>query len=168
MWLDKAYHTLERVVSCVSRLAHGAGASVLVMMMLLITMDVFLRYSFNRPLKGSFELVEFMMAVVICLGMAYTGVQKGHVAVELVVSRFSPRVQALIDSFNWLVSMGLFLLISWKAVAQARVVGLSGLASSVLHVPVFPFLLVLAFGSGFLCLVFLVNFIDSVSRVMKK
>jgi len=138
------------------------------MMMLLITMDVFLRYSFNRPLKGSFELVEFMMAVVICLGMAYTGVQRGHVAVELVVSRFSPRVQALIDSFNWLVSMGLFLLISWKAVAQARVVGLSGLASSVLHVPVFPFLLVLAFGSGFLCLVFLVNFIDSVSRVMKK
>jgi len=138
------------------------------MMMLLITMDVFLRYSFNRPVKGSFELVEFMMAVVICLGMAYTGVQKGHVAVELVVSRFSPRVQALIDSFNWLVSMGLFLLISWKAVAQARVVGLSGLASSVLHVPVFPFLLVLAFGSGFLCLVFLVNFIDSVSRVMRK
>lgn len=168
MWLDKAYHTLDRVVSCVSRVAHSAGASVLVMMMLLITMDVFLRYSFNRPLKGSFELVEFMMAVVICLGMAYTGVQKGHVAVELLVSRFSPRVQALIDSFNWLVSMGLFLLISWKAVAQARVVGLSGLASSVLHVPVFPFLLVLAFGSGFLCLVFLVNFIDSVSRVMKK
>jgi TRAP-type C4-dicarboxylate transport system permease small subunit len=138
------------------------------MMMLLITMDVFLRYSFNRPVKGSFELVEFMMAVVICLGMAYTGVQKGHVAVELLVSRFSPRVQALIDSFNWLVSMGLFLLISWKAVAQARVVGVSGLASSVLHVPVFPFLLVLAFGSGFLCLVFLVNFIDSVSRVMRK
>jgi len=139
-----------------------------VMMMLLITMDVFLRYSFNRPLKGSFELVEFMMAVVICLGMAYTGVQRGHVAVELLVSRFSPRVQALIDSFNWLVSMGLFLLISWKAVAQARVVGLSGLASSVLYVPVFPFLLVLAFGSGLLSLVFLVHFIDSVSRVVRK
>ena len=168
MGLDKIYRSLERVVSRISRGANSAGAGVLVVMMLLITMDVLLRYFLNRPVKGSFELVEFMMAIVVCLGMAYTGVQKGHVAVEIVVSRFSPRVQALIDSFNYLVSTILFSLISWKSVVQAKVLGVSGLTSAILYVPVYPFVFVLAFGSGLLSLVFLVHFIDSVSRVMRK
>ena len=137
-------------------------------MMLLVTTDVLLRYFLNQPIKGTFELVEFMMAVVVCLGIAYTGVRKGHVAVDVVVSRFSPRVQALIGSFNWLVSLGLFSLISWKGVEYARTLWESGLVSSQLYVPVFPFVLVVAFGAGLLCLVFLVNFIESVSQVVRK
>lgn len=168
MGLNKAYRTLERVVSRISRGANSAGAGVLVVMMLLITMDVLLRYFLNRPVKGSFELVEFMMAIVVCLGMAYTGVQKGHVAVEIVVSRFSPRAQALVDSFTYLVSTILFSLISWKSVVHAKVLMGSGLTSSILYVPVYPFVFVVAFGSGLLSLVFLVHFINSVSRVMRK
>jgi len=137
-------------------------------MMLLIVIDVLLRYFLNRPLKGVFELIEFMVAIVVCLGMAYTGVQKGHVAVELVVSRFSPRVQALIDSFNYLVSTILFSLISWKSVVQAKVLWVSGLTSSILYVPVYPFVFVLAFCSGLLGLVFLLHFLDSTSRMIRK
>lgn len=168
MWLDKVYHNFERAVSRISHVANNAGACVLVMMMCLVTMDVLLRYAVNRPVKGAFELVEFMMVSVTCLGMAYTGIKKGHVAVELLVSRFSPRVQAIFDSFNWFVSMGLFFLISWKAIVHAKVIWDSGLISSILSVPVFPFLFVLALGSGLLCLVFLVDFIHSVSRVLRK
>jgi len=168
MWLDKIFHSLERVVGRISGAVNSAGVGVLVVMMLLVTMDVFLRYFLNRPIEGSFELVEFMMVIVVCLGMAYTGVHKGHVAVEVLVSRFSPRVQAIIDSFNWLVCLGLFFLISWKAVVYARTLWVSGMASSALYVPVFPFVLVLAFGAGLLGLVFLVNFIESVSQAVRK
>lgn len=168
MWLNRIWRPFERTVRRISTAANIAGVSVLVMMMLLVTMDVLLRYCVNRPVKGSFEVVEFMMATVLCLGMAYTGVRKGHVAVELVVSRFSPRAQAFIDSFNYLVSLSLFFLISWKAVAQAQVLRVSHSVSSVLDIPIFPFVLVVAFGSGLLGLVFLVNFIDSLSRVRRK
>lgn len=168
MGLDKAYRGSERVISRISRVANSAGAGVLVVMMLLIVIDVLLRYFFNRPVKGVFELIEFMVAIVVCLGMAYTGVQKGHVAVELVVSRFSPRVQALIDSFNYLVSTILFSLISWKSVVQAKVLWVSGLTSSILYVPVYPFVFVLAFCSGLLGLVFLLHFLDSTSRMIRK
>jgi len=166
--LNRIWRPFERTVRRISKAANIAGVSVLVMMMLLVTMDVLLRYGVNRPVKGSFELIEFMMAIVLCLGMAYTGVGKGHVSVELLVSRFSPRAQAFIDSFNWLVSLSLFFLISWKSVEQAQVLKATHLTSSVLYIPVFPFVLVVAFGSGLLCLVFLVNFIDSVSRVRRK
>lgn len=168
MELNKAYRNLERVINRISRVANSAGAGVLVLMMLLITMDVLLRYFFNRPITGSFELVEFMMAIVVCLGMAYTGVQKGHVAVEIVVSRFSSRKQGLVDSFTYLVSTILLSLISWKSIVQAKVLMGSGLTSSILYVPVYPFVFVLAFSSGLLSLVFLVHFIDSVSRVIRK
>lgn len=168
MLLDKTYRSLERAVSRVSGAVNSVGVGVLVVMMLLVTTDVVLRYFLNQPIKGTFELIEFMMVVVVVLGMAYTGVRKGHVAVEVVVSRFSPRVQALISSFNWLVSLGLFFLISWKGVEYAMTLWESGLTSSQLYVPVFPFVLVLAFGAGLLGLVFLVNFIESVSQVVRK
>lgn len=168
MGLDKGYRSSERVISRISWVANSAGAGVLVVMMLLIVIDVLLRYFLNRPLKGVFELIEFMVAIVVCLGMAYTGVQKGHVAVELVVSRFSPRVQALIDSFNYLVSTILFLLISWKSVVHAKVLWVSGLTSAILYVPVYPFVFVLGLCSGLLGLVFLLRFIDSISRMIRK
>lgn len=168
MGLDKGYRSSERVISRISWVANSAGAGVLVVMMFLIVIDVLLRYFLNRPLKGVFELIEFMVAIVVCLGMAYTGVQKGHVAVELVVSRFSPRVQALIDSFNYLVSTMLFLLISWKSVVHAKVLWVSGLTSAILYVPVYPFVFVLALCSGLLGLVFLLHLIDSISRMIRK
>lgn len=168
MGLDKGYRSSERVISRISWVANSAGAGVLVVMMFLIVIDVLLRYFLNRPLKGVFELIEFMVAIVVCLGMAYTGVQKGHVAVELVVSRFSPRVQALIDSFNYLVSTILFLLISWKSVVYAKVLWVSGLTSAILYVPVYPFVFVLGLCSGLLGLVFLLHFIDSISRMIKR
>ena len=156
------------VVGKISRVVNGIGAFILVCMMLLVVTDVSLRFLFNRPVEGSFELVEFMMAVVVCLGMAYCGSKKGHTAVEFLMSRFSERTQDIVDGLNYLVSTILFALIAWKSVEQAGVLKESESITTVLELPLYPFLWVLALGSGLLCLVFLLQFIESFTGVVKK
>ena len=168
MVLDKIFRSLERVIHGMSWLANGIGAFVLACMMFLIMTDVLLRYLFNRPVSGGFELVEFMMALTISLGMAFTGVKKGHVSVELIVSKFSERVQAAFDVFHFLVATALFFFMSWKTAQQALVVGKRYVTTSVLEIPVYPFMWVLSFCAGLLGLVFFLQFIHSLYQVAKR
>ena len=58
-------------------------------LMLITTADVVGRGFFNKPIAGTFELSEYMLAVIILLGAAYTQQVKGHVAVDFLTSRFS-------------------------------------------------------------------------------
>jgi TRAP-type C4-dicarboxylate transport system permease small subunit len=168
MWLDKVYQSLDRGVNGISRVVNITGVSLIMLMMLLITTDVILRYFFDRPLRGVYEIVAIMLVIVVCLAMAYTGIHKGLVAVDILVARFPPRLQALVDIFNSLLGLGLFFLISWKSAEQASIYKAANSLTFVSNLPVYPFVLVVTFGTGLLCLVFLVNLLKSLSRVMKK
>ncbi|MBW1999769.1 MAG: TRAP transporter small permease [Deltaproteobacteria bacterium] len=162
------YHPYERFLSALSLWFGRVGAIILTIMMLMVFTDVFLRYIFNRPLEGSIELIEIMMALTIALGMAYTGMKRGHIAVELVVSRFSPRIQALLDLFHFLVATILFLLMGWKTAQQALVVGKRHVTTSVLAIPIYPFVWVLSICAALLGLVFLLHFLQALSKVRGK
>lgn len=157
---NTAAHPLKHAAGVISRLINAVGAAILVSMMLLVVVDVSLRFLFNRPVEGSFELIEFMMAVVVCMGMAYCGMKRGHTTVEFLVSRFSQRTQNLIDGFNSLVSAALFFLICWGSVGQANMLKESESITTVLEIPLFPFLWVLAVCSGLLGIVFLLQAIE--------
>ena len=159
------FNHFVRAVNSLSRFVNIIGTCILVLMMMLVVLDVSMRYFFNRPVEGSVELVEFMVAVIVCLGMAYCGVKKGHTTVEFLVAHFSPRKQAIIDSFNELVCTIFFFLITWKSVEQGAVLKEAESITTVLELPLYPFLWVLAIGSGLLCLVFLIQFIGSIAKV---
>ena len=167
MWLTRIARALNRVISPVSRVAHAGGVVCLAAMMFLTTVDVTLR-QFNRPVMGAFELTQFMMAVLVSFGLAYCALMKGHVSVDLVISRLRQRARAILSSIIYLVSLGLFSLITWQSVLQAQTQAAAGQTSAILYIPVFPFVWVLAFGSALLCLVLLLNFLESLTEVATK
>ena len=138
------------------------------MMMFLVAVDVTLRYCFSSPIAGSVELVELMMVVVVFLAVAYTASRKGHVAIELIVSRFPKRVQAIIDIFTYFLSLGLVALIIWRSVVRANYVWLESHTSAVLSIPIYPFVFIIALGCALLAVVLLANFIDALARAVRK
>ena len=168
MWLSKAADSLNRVVRPVTGVFLGVGVAVLVLMMFLTAADVTGRYVFNRPILGSVELTEFMMATVVAFCIAYCAVMKGHVRVEVIVSRLPQRAQAIIDSITCFVGLGLFSLITWQCFVNMKLLFASKLTSSVLLIPVFPFAGVVGIGSACLTLVLLTDFLDSLSQAVKK
>ena len=136
--------------------------------MFLVAGDVSLRYCFGLPIKGSVELVEQMMVVVVFLAVAYTASQKGHVAIELLVSRFPQRVQAVIDFFTYLLCLGLVSLIIWRSAVRAYYVMLHHYVTWVLGVPIYPFVFLISLGCALLAIVLLANLLDSLARAVRK
>jgi tripartite ATP-independent transporter DctM subunit len=165
--MNNAARGIERIVSPLSRIAEGAGRVVLAVMVLLITVDVVLRYFFNRPIKGSYELIEFMLVFIVFTGLAYTQTKTGHITIDLLTSRLSKRLQAVINSATHFLCLGAFILVTWRSIVKSEILRAEGTTSGLLFIPNFPFMWVVAFGSALLCLFFLIDLIDSVSNVRK-
>lgn len=167
MYLSKIVRVFYRVIGLVSRIANSVGVVFLAVMMFLTTADVCLRYFFNRPLLGAFELTEFMMAILVSLGIGYTALEKGHVSVELVVNLLPRKTRAILNSIINLISLCFFSLLTWQSVLQAQTQAASGQTSSLLYIPVFPFIWVLAIGSGLLSLILLLNFFEYLAEAVE-
>ena len=168
MWLSRIANSLNKLVHPAARALHSAGVSVLAVLMLLTAGDVTLRYLFNRPIVGSYDLTEYMMAIVVSFGLAYCAFLKGHVRVDIIVSHFPQRVQAVIDSITGLLSVILFSVITWQSFIYVELLFDSGLESTVLLIPRFPFAGLVCLGSAFLTIVLLANFLEFLSQAVRK
>jgi TRAP-type C4-dicarboxylate transport system permease small subunit len=157
-----------KVINSISQALNVVAIGILVAMMLLTVADVGMRYALNKPIVGSVELTKFMLVCLVCFGLAWCTVQGRHVKVELIMSRFSPRVQAICDSINYLVGLGFYGLIAWQSYSESFRVWEMNFVSGSLRVPFFPFYWVLAFGCAVLCLAIVTQMIQSVARVVKK
>lgn len=161
------FRSFEKLVFVASKMVNAIACVFLLAMMAMIFSEVFMRYIFNSPIDGALEMVEFMMGLMISLSLAYTGMQKSHISVELLVSHFPERIQALLDVFHFLVCAAFFFLLCWKTALQAMVWAKSGVTSQVLLIPVYPFTWVLAICAALLGLVFLIQCIDALFKVVK-
>lgn len=168
MWLSKAANSLNKVVRPVSQVMHGVGVGVLAVMMFFTGADVTLRYVFNRPIGGSVELTQYMMAIIVAFGLAYCAVMKGHVRVDFAISRFPPRTQAIINSITGLLGFGLFSVATWQLFLYIKELFDSGQSSVVMLIPAFPFVAVVALGGVTLCLVLLADFLDFLSQAVRQ
>lgn len=167
-WLSRVAHRLERTIFPVSRVLHIAGQGIIVLMVLVTVADVFLRYIFNMPILGSYEVTELMMVVLVFASLGYTMAMKGHVCVDLVVSRFSAKTQAIIESVTTLLALFLFSMVVWRNVLHAGTVWERNDVSAELFIPLGPFVLFVALGAAVLFLVLLVHFFQSLARAVQK
>lgn len=72
------------------------GASALFAMMLLTSADVVLRYAFDAPLQGAFELVELMLVVLIFSGLPLVSRNDKHVTADFIDRILSARGRRVI------------------------------------------------------------------------
>lgn len=105
---------MERLGELVDRLANLVGylsAWLVPLMMMLVVVDVFMRYVMRQPLMIADELTAYMLVALSFLGFAYTWREGGHVRVEVVVNYLPPRLRArvrligLVLTFIFMVEM---------------------------------------------------------------
>ncbi|MEJ2024781.1 MAG: TRAP transporter small permease, partial [Deltaproteobacteria bacterium] len=89
------------------------GAACLIGMTFLTCADVVGRF-FRHPIFGAVEIVGFMATLAVAMALPYTHREKGHIGVEILVRTFSPRWQRIVDLCTGLLSLGLFILITWR------------------------------------------------------
>ena len=140
------------------------GMAMILPLMLLTFADVMLRSFFNKPIPGTFEISQYILAVFILLGAAYTQQVKGHVGVDFVTSRLSPRLRAICEIFTTLLSLFIIAVVVW----QGWVVGIEEKAvSDQLRIPQYPFKVLVAVGGLLLWLELLMDLFGSFGKLRR-
>jgi TRAP-type C4-dicarboxylate transport system permease small subunit len=168
MYIKRTVKVVENFSFMLSRIINGVGVSLIMAMMFLTVSDVLLRYVFNRPIPGSYELIKFMMLIVVFYGLAYTAVKRGHISIDLVLIRLPHRTQAVINTITWAFSFGLFCMVTWRSLLLTKMMWQRGDVSTDLLLPIAPILLCATVGLIALSLVLLGNFLNSLYEVMRK
>jgi TRAP-type C4-dicarboxylate transport system permease small subunit len=133
-------------------------------LMLLTFADVMLRGFFNKPIPGSFEISQYILAIFILLGAAYTQQVKGHVGVDFVTSRLSPRLRACCEILTTLLSLFIIAIVVW----QGWVEGIAEKAvSDQLRIPQYPFRVLVAVGGFLLWLELLIDLFGSFGKLRR-
>ena len=154
-----------RMIRKTGKLCHDAAMLILFLLMALGASEVIGRYVFNRPIAAVLELSQIMQATMIFLAWAYTTAERSHVKVELLVRRFSPRLQAILELFIAVVGIALFSLIAWQAAEKAFFYWASNMQVDVLFIPLAPFQILLSIGAVLLCLELIAQMIEAVPRM---
>lgn len=141
------------------------GMCLLIPLMLLTTGDVIGRKFFSKTIPGSFELSEYILAVFILLGAAYTQQVKGHVGVDFITSKLSPRMRTVCEIITTILSMFIIAIVIWQGFLEGireRTV------SDMLRIPQYPFRLLVAIGGFLLWLELLIDLVSSIGKFMRR
>lgn len=162
-----SYLAFERaVVRWTRRLALLAGWILLAIGFLTVA-DATLRYGFNRPLPGTFELTELVLAVIIFFGLPYTGLIDGHVAVDILTARLSPRAQHAFIAVTSLVVAALLGVITWEITRLADEFLRTNRTTITARIPVLPFAVPVALAAALATLTAVLQAVGALCRMAR-
>lgn len=147
----------EKAVTGLGSVFNMVASAALVMMMVLSCADIFMRYLFNSPITGTYDLVGLSGAVLASFAMPYTMLKKGHVAVEILIQSLSRGKQLIVETFSHLLGISLFLVLVWQAILLSRDMKAAGEVTPTLLLPFYPIVYCMALCFFGLCLAILVN-----------
>ncbi len=174
-------NVFENQVNGLVRYMYYIAGFAIVVMMVVTTTDVFLRFCVTlyatfhwpfleswRPIPGTYDLVAMAGSVAAAFAMAHTTVESGHVAVSLLIRLFTKKTQAIFKLVTDILSGILFGILSVRSVKYAQSLKESGEVSMTLELPFHPFVYLFAFSAFAVTLVFLIAIIKDINEVISK
>jgi TRAP-type C4-dicarboxylate transport system permease small subunit len=159
------FGTVKKRTRQINRSIAGVGACFLIPLMLFTSVDVMSRDIFDHPIPGTVELSQYMLAVLILLGLAFAQQIKAHVTISLVTSRLPQCAQLILSIIATLLSLFISCILVW----QGWVIGVEEKAvSDMLRVPQYPFRLIVAVAAFLMCLELVIDLGDSLIKLMGK
>jgi TRAP-type C4-dicarboxylate transport system permease small subunit len=124
----------------------------LLIAMVTVVINVVGRAFFGMPLLGTVEIVGLSGVFLIPLAMVVTEKKRGHIQVEMLTERFSPRVQSLVFGVGaCLVNLLTVALLIWGGALQLEdSLVRPDMVTPVLRLPKAPFIAVWIVGCLFL------------------
>ena len=137
-------------------------AGLFLLAMIMITGANIVIRLFWVPIRGTFELTGYFGAIVTALALGYTQIKRGHIAVDIVVLRFSAKTQRILHAVNHLVCMAFFSIVTWQVFKYASTLRETGEVTETLQIIYYPFTYAVALGCLILAFTFLVDFLKSI------
>jgi TRAP-type C4-dicarboxylate transport system permease small subunit len=119
---------------------------MLTAIILIICANVCLRYFFNTPFLGAYELATLSMIIFGGFAMLYTTVKGGHVAVDILTNKASGHLKIILTALTSLVALGTWAVMAYGAFERILWLLFPRIqTTNVLNIPTAPFSVILAF-----------------------
>lgn len=147
------------------RLAGGMnalGTCLILLVMLLVNSDIFLRFTVNAPIRGVAEIVSLSIVGIVFLQLPHTlrsgQITQADLLLGLLRGRW-PRLAHLVGMIHSLIGCALFSILAiygWQPFRQAYVGGHYVGSPGDFTAPTWPMLLLIVLGAGVMAIQFLV------------
>lgn len=154
-----------KILDSLCRWMGYVSAVLILVMMLVVVSDVCGRYFFNSPIMGASEFASFLMIVVVFPALAWAALTEKHVQVDILVSHFPPRVQAIFGSITLLAALGIYIIITWQSALESMV---TTTVTSALRLPQAPFYWIMTVSLAIFCLSIIALVIKRVAEAGKR
>ncbi len=137
------------------------GSVAVLSLMSLATVNVVLRFFFNAPYRGTYELVGFMGALVIAFALGYTQKRKDHIVVDILTAKFPKRINKILDRINYFVTTIFFAIVSWQVFVWGMKISKSGEVSETIKIIFHPFVYSVSLGFAVFSLTLILDFMKN-------
>jgi C4-dicarboxylate transporter DctQ subunit len=103
---------------------------------LIVTVDVGMRYLLNSPLLFAEEICEFVLALIAFTGFAYTFQKGGHIKIDLIIRRFSQKLQHRVYTVTLSLAIAYLTIFTWQILLFIKESYLFNRKSTVLLFPI--------------------------------
>jgi TRAP-type C4-dicarboxylate transport system permease small subunit len=159
---------IEKLNRRLSEWCEWIGLGGLLLMMVTTCVDVVGAKVFNLPVLGAIDIVMLCQIVAISFAASMTLLAGRHIQVEFFYDILPRRAQAVISSIVFLLGLGIFIVIIWRLFMLGYSFQNSGEYSMTIYIPYYPFAYGMAFAFIPICLIFLVEFLKSLTRKVQK
>jgi TRAP-type transport system small permease protein len=104
-----------KIIRFISRWFGYISCIMMAFMMLLTTVDVVMRYVFNRPITGAPEISELMMVVLVFPALAWNTMDHSQIRVDILVNRWRKKTRLVMEIITLLLTLGTYLVLTWTS-----------------------------------------------------
>lgn len=165
--ISSLFRQVLRIQSATEKLLSNGSSILVIGMMLLTSSDIIMRYVFNNPIVFAYEVTEFMLVCFIMFSVAYVQQKHGHIALEFLYEKISPKRRLLLDILSLTAGFLMFLAITCGSAALAwQSWLLREFSAGMVRLPVYPFKFVIVVGAGIMCIRLLLDILAKIGNLL--
>lgn len=157
--LNKWISIFDRLFSRLKWLMAIFAAGVTFVLIMVITINVSLRYS-GFPFPGVVELSKLLMSIIVFFPFAYVQARGANIKVDILFNKFSLLWQKIANIVILLFSLGFWVLLAWfsgKVALEAYII--KEYSMGLIRFPTWIMLILVAFSCIILCMQLLTELI---------
>jgi TRAP-type C4-dicarboxylate transport system permease small subunit len=158
---------LERAAVLWTRRLALLGGCLLLLTAFATVVDALFRYFLSRPLPGTFEATELLLAAIVFFGLPYVCTTDGNVSVDALTRRLRPALQQVLIALNALLSAALLALIAYQMTHLANEYWATARTTLSYRIPILPFLLPVTAAAALAALGFVVQALGALARAAR-
>lgn len=153
----------EIAIIKISRLMDLLAGIILAATATLVVANILGRALLNSPILGTYELVGFLTAAVVGLALARCALENSHIAISFLTDKLPPSWQRFTELAVGLPAMVFLFFAAYNIFAYGSRLAASGVVSSTIRLPFYPFIFLVAVGFLMLAMTVLLSLFRQVA-----